>query len=266
MRKFINIVEAPIQDYEQIGDKNIAGTLERSDLKVISNPQWKTKLLHSFRNVPEPINIYVANYNTDQYVDVKDRDTSIRPMTDIDHQSFRPWTQLISGQYSANGFEKQFGFLPPNVNESITVLLTHNFGDGKIPLTPWMIIHRMIHAFNFRNDIVRVNNADVRHMDDAAQQIFKIIDMCQYYSKLGHTALGKVVSTLRSARSGIERKGELVIELISQYFIKGRFDFDVRKLNLDNDEHTAELLIEIEIAHKKLDVWRRELKGRIFVL
>lgn len=275
MRKFINIIESPIADFEFIGSKEEEGSFERSDLKTMSHPTWEARLLKTFNRTKEPINIYVMNFKRDQYVKTRigSREYDLRPPESAD-SGYLEWNSMISGQYTAKLFEEQFGFIPPNVKTSITLALTHNFGDDKIPITPWMVVHRMMHAMNHQNssDWRKASSDSVALMNKAIRSLYnafrEIIPPALNGSYFAHDVeeLARSCSNLKSAHNGITRIGELVLELIGQYFITGDFYFDLSKAPKHPKQDIEEANYCLGTARDNLDIWRDSLLGTIVVL
>jgi hypothetical protein len=287
MRQYIDLIEsslneAPLANYEFHGSQDMAGTFEKSDLKTIQHPTWEARLLHTFANVPEPVNVYVMNYPDDKYVKSRTpngRHVDLKPLKgqQDDYRGYQDWSEIISGFYQPEDFEKNFGFLPPKYQESITVVLTHNYGDGKIPLTPWMIVHRLMHALNHQtnSEWTRLDRGDSQQYMNKAVQAFRNAFSYLLPEELGGLnrasdveKFARSVSNLKSARNGIERSGEFILELCAQYFIKGDFYFNTKnspkfdgiKPDIEEANHY------LEKARGYLADWRTNLKGVIVVL
>ena len=127
-------------------------------------------------------------------------------------------------------------------DQHITLILTNNKGDEKIPLTPWTIAHRFGHAF--ARDTVQKQGSDYFYdqIRGTVEKLFKEIARIVY----GINSLNKTVSagpyshmtvpdrelkkllaqglgTFKSARdNNIRNSEEFTNELIAQYIITGK--------------------------------------------
>ena len=282
MRKWINLVEnqiseAPIAD---VGIHNMdePGTFDASDLTTLKHPTWHARLVQTFRKVSVPVNVYMINFTklTKTLAPNDNGDVSLVPPTGTGF-GFDDWVEHISGVYQAADFEQNFGFVPPNYENSINMMFTNNFGDGKIPMTPWMVAHRFVHAtagstvsknrwwrrrdgeasLYFNRYFNRMQNTMEMIMDDRNIG-YSIPDSAEIY---------KLVSSLKSAQYGrIDRRGEFYIELAAQYMLTGKLHFNTTKLEwLDENiiEYVERYLAE---AEDDLNAWFSHLTGRIYVL
>ena len=275
------LVETPIADYAFIGDPKIPGTFEEPDLKAISNPKWHAKLIKTFSRVPFPVNIYLLN-GVDNKVNnglVNDSDEMNIPrkrnvtITALNLGIILP---DIQGCYKPDDFEFNFGFLPPNYTNSLSVLFTNNFGDEKMPLTSWMVAHRIIHAISVDQTHYTRNNGEValafasywRAIQSVMQasggkylrirgELRSVGTPSDIYSK---------VSNLKSAQNrDIKRGGEFYIELATQAFLTGDFYFNLDSLDLSasDREDSEHYLVKARAALQKCFAL---LKGKMFVL
>ncbi len=240
--RWSQIMEAPIADFGLMGDMRVRGSMDDVDRRAVLNPKWHGKLINQFRNTAQPINLYLMNAPDRKLVTQRevstDNGTHFVPKTvHVDAFSLRDF----AGSYRADDFQKTFGFLPPDYQNAINVILTQNDASDKIAMTPWITAHRIMHAVSNEATIpggFGTKGFAFRDYSDAINEILFIIsdemktDTYVDYTKV-HLDLIPKVSTLRSARSGkIRRKGEFIIELATQAFLKGDFDFVTDGLQL----------------------------------
>lgn len=243
MRDIINLVETPISDFEFIDRSDQppphtpgGDSFRADDKKALQSEKWRAKLVHAFRNTPEPINVYAFNSKYLQvFVDGEANSTTPQYLL-----SMETW----AGPYDPADFQETFGFLPPDYESSLNFLFVQNEGDERLPLTPWMVAHRMIHALLNEQQDVRRGRRDYHMTMDrafrhASQMMTAIRDA---YGKTVSVKVGQIsyfdpkhdpdifaaISTLNSAKNrSIVRSGEFIIELFTQFFLTGDFKIDL---------------------------------------
>lgn len=221
------------------------------DRKALQSPKWRAKVIHAFRNTPEPFNVYAVNA---KWLTVYDSSyDELGGRMQPGQEAEKPYQQHIkadyiddlksfSGPYRPNDFKNTFGFLPPNYENSLNFVLVQNEGDERVPMTPWMLAHRIVHAL--LNEQTRgFYNSEYRGSFQRAfkrtQEAFaEVIDAAGIWNLNGAVAQGErmdklraEVATMKSAKLGkIKRPGEFYIELMTQYLLKGDFDFNFEHL------------------------------------
>jgi hypothetical protein len=113
--------------------------------------------------------------------------------------------------------------------DNITIVFTNNTGAERIPLTPWMMAHRMGHAMRRRT-----NYQFDRAWADADRHFWRAIEniLGEDYGIRNTTpeienAFANAIGTMRSARQNqIRRSGEMVYELFAQYLNTGEVKFN----------------------------------------
>lgn len=144
----------------------------------------------------------------------------------------------------------------PNQN-SITAIFTNNQGGEKIPMTGWMIAHRLAHSFandsNFFNTFYRGLERDLTRLlrdiyeyDPDRRQDYGGYDYEKQRQNLAQnkqrhlSALVYGIGTMKSARernlAAVNVLGEFAWECVAQYIVEGKITFQVppRKLLVRN--------------------------------
>jgi hypothetical protein len=211
------------------------------DLRALRNPKWHAKLIRQFAKSPVPLNLYLLNAGAFQHTDT--RDTTKGPIQNT-HVSYpkdgvfkmSEWT----GTYREDDFEEAFGFLPPNYDQCINVLLTNNWGDGRVPLTPWIVAHRVVHALA-SGVSARLKGPHYLYMEDAFQQLSSLVkaaELAYFHERGGKPPLQwndedeadffQALGTFGSARNRkVVRRGEFFVDVCTQTLLFGKPKFNL---------------------------------------
>lgn len=260
------LLEAPIGDFQFIdkSDEMFPGNMKQppirtgssfrdDDKKALQNPKWREKLLHQFRNVPETINLYAVNAKfLYTYIKSQERIVIANHLSEMDE-----W----AGNYSSEDFFHTFGFLPEGCEDAINFVMVQNEGDERLPLTPWMVGHRMIHALLFDRQNPKRDRADYQlsfsHAWSALRWMMRKIEDGweathdrKFKTSREYTEDNKnmwaAATGLKSARDRrIERSGEVLIELFTQYLFTGDFKISTEWMGWDDPENEEKLESEI---------------------
>lgn len=248
-----NLVEAPIEDMGVLGDLDNPGSMQADDLKAVQNPKWQLKLRDRFAKTPYPINIYFLNAPDGKHQYVTSRGwghltnntdalyvTSRKPGWGAKKDASRldiavQFIKDHAGIYSAKEFEKYFGFIPPNPEASISVLLAQNEGSERVPLTQWMVAHRMMHAIftGSRQRAKAWSDTSGHGLWGAAGVVtYAYSDFLDQASTAvqaatgapaSHNDVGKAFGTTKAQREGkMINSGEFYVEMGAQYLLTGR--------------------------------------------
>jgi len=117
---------------------------------------------------------------------------------------------------------------------AITVIFTNNRGQEKIPMYAWMIAHRLGHAVkNVKLFQEKFTQEIIRDFNEVLSSVYGIdrpnrgYGQFQYLDSKELLAFAKSVGTMKSARSeSVANFGEFVYELMAQYIIKGKIEFN----------------------------------------
>jgi hypothetical protein len=231
--------EMPMAHFGTLGDMTQPGSMEDADRRAINNPKWQAKLTKQFSQTAEPLNLYIMNAVG------RTLDHSHNYTTTDGPQSIKKTIQVsafsvsdFGGFYQPHDFETNFGFLPPEYKTAVNVLLVQNDGSDKLPLTPWMVGHRIIHAISNEARHWSRNDEVPRHYDEYAREMGRTFGRLCSAVNLDSREVVARVATMKSAKVGFKasRMGEFYIELATQAFLFGRFVFDLSSFDIEPGE------------------------------
>lgn len=271
--------EAPIQDLDHVGDfsKNSSFRHER-DRRIITHPASIANIKKKFGKVRQNINILFVNTpKGNRYTE--------HGMVD------KHWIGKNLGDEVLEKINKM------QTDNAITIIFTNNKGDQRIPMTPWIMAHRMMHVFARGNpekyqaaadEITRFTSDYVfpayLGYDRAAPSTYK-----QYsggYGRQSHRSkqllfkhLFHKIGTFKSARDKKLRDWfEVINELGAQYIITGDVTFNEapRCIGARNEYCTSDKLMVDQandgiesMAHyfgMKMDKMLDDCVGDIFLM
>ena len=220
--------EAPITDFEPMGDFNKPGPFRGVDKKLVPHPTNQLKAVKFFQQTPYDFRLFFSNIpGTGKYAEYG-------PMSPEN-------VKRIFGKYAdkiINGSQ-----------DAITVVFVGNSGVDKVPLTPWMMAHRFGHAANRvatgtvwdrnSNDQgawFRAENHFFKTINDYLQEYYNKPTMSSIYARKEqfkydlrreYSALFNAIGTQHSSRSGkINRPYEFLYEIFAQYLGTGSIKFN----------------------------------------
>jgi adenylate kinase family enzyme/GNAT superfamily N-acetyltransferase len=219
------MAEAPLADYQPIGDFDKPGPFRGADKKLIPHPVNQLKAQRFFEKTPYNFRLFFSNIpGTGKYSEygVMDPDTVKIIFGDAGEQ-------IVAGHENA-----------------ITVVYVGNSGDSKVMLTPWMMAHRLGHAIQVgaRGQMRNQQQPWKAGEDHFFGQVNSMLE--EYYGKSGqpggnlkaeltpeYNALFNAMGTQRSSRSGeIRRPYEFLYEIFAQYLGTGTVTFNALPANL----------------------------------
>lgn len=201
--RYSEIQEAPIGDFSVRGEDGPA-SFDAADHRAIMNPKWKTKVFRFFEKFPHRVDVVLLNH------DVVRMGSRIGNVNGLQN--------AISGLPSEEQIarlEDNFGPIPRR-SDAITFIMSDNDGDGKFPLTPWMMAHRFIHGC-------------AELLKDSAKAA---IDVADYFTPSEQRTAFK----FKSAKEGypLFREGELLVDMLTQYVVQGRLTLNVSEPDIDS--------------------------------
>jgi hypothetical protein len=252
-----DLLEAPLADFGSFGDPEIAGSLRTDDLRALRNPKWHEKVYRLFHKTPYDFNVYVYNA-PDAMAPIERREGKPVKINDIanlgDYVGIQP-LQVIA---------RLIGRVPPNAENSITVVLVQNEGEERVSLTPWILAHRIVHAMFYAaqtNPVRGMRPGQDLKISSAVQDIFttfnsmfnrveKILDRSMYHhGNWMHNSMSvlerinefsKLIAKFRSGQMGkLANPGEFIIEAVTQYLVQGKVSF--QRPTLDDAGRTSPL-------------------------
>ena len=211
--------EAPLADYEPMGNFEKPGPFRGADKKLIPHPTNKLKTAEFFEQTPYDFRLFFSNIpGTGRYSEYGPMEP--RVIQEIFKDAAE---QILAGSENA-----------------ITVVFVGNKGDSKVMLTPWMMAHRIGHAVQAGTRLAGGRGA----WREAENHFFRGINQLlkDFYGKGSnnrydsdanwamsreYAALFNAIGTQRSSRTGqIKRPYEFLYELFAQYLGTGKIELN----------------------------------------
>lgn len=208
------ITEAPLADYQPLGDFNKPGPFRAVDKRLITHPTTQLKTARFLENTPYDFRLFFSNISG----------TAV--------------TGQESGAADAASIIKKFG---PTVGQqildghedAITVVFLGNSGADKVMMTPWIMAHRLGHSVQGG-----IRSGKGGHAWKAVEEhFFRTVNgfLTDFYARPIRTpavmtgsmtpeynALFNTIGTQRSSRTGqITRPYEFIYEMFAQYIKTG---------------------------------------------
>lgn len=246
MRRFIDIIsEAPISNYELMGDPNIdrnpnanktfdTGTsFDPADQKLLNSTKGITKVVKAFSKTPHDFEVFFAN--TDAVDATSDRDNE-----DVDH-----YADVLRG-----GIHDEYGIIKGKPGVIRVVAMGNLSPNSRMPMTGWTLAHKIGHSIQdelstggwlrdtgelvkeFNTVLVRVANLKQGNNPDDP----KWRHNPQYFS---YSYFVTDMLTMKSQRDNkINSDFEVFAELVAQYLVRGAIELDIPE---ELRSHEAEL-------------------------
>jgi hypothetical protein len=284
MRAYEILTEAPIGNFDLIGDFNQKGSFDKinnpDDVSktLVQNPKAVQKIKSLWERVPQTFNFYIVNQPEKDYNvagEVWTYDSLKSPNTKL--------KQLVAGHIKYD----------PN---AISVVYTSNFTSRTIPMTGWILAHRFLHTMQFGSlDTPDVDWAQtykliaskiwnlfstiaVKVYGGSNNGEYKGVSASSFLQNEAKLLINKTF-TMRSARNGwINTFLDVPNELFAQYLMTGKVTFNALPDSIDSrydrsveaDKHqklAADLMLN-ELSQKLPEIFDKlldELKGKICV-
>jgi len=206
--------EAPLADYQPLGNFNKQGPFRATDKKLVTHPVNQLKAAKFFEKTPYDFRLFFSNIpgtgNYSEYGKATPEDV-----------------QRMFGQYAEQILQGS--------EDAITVVFVGNSGADKVMLTPWMMAHRIGHAV--QANVRKTGRGST--WQSAEEHLFGTINriLADFYGKKAinqfgnkvnnaltaeYNALFNAIGTQRSSRTGqINRPYEFLYELFAQYLGTG---------------------------------------------
>ena len=223
--RFRELIEAPLADYEPLGDFSQPGPFRGPDKKLVPHAVNKAKTVKFFEKTPYDFRLFFSNISgTGRY-------SEYGPMS----------PEMIKSVFPSDSDDILQGH-----EDAITVVFVGNKGDAKRMLTPWVMAHRFGHAIQAG----RRRSGSGEAWKEAEAHFFNSINeiLTDFYSipvqKAGflasgsspqaYNALFNAIGTQRSSREGeIRRPYEFLYEIFAQYLGSGRIKFNALPLQIN---------------------------------
>lgn len=257
MMNFKLFFEAPVSEIETIGDWSSSKKhrYDAPSIKLLSDDSYLRKLKSVLaKNIGVDFNLFFVKTSKAS----KHSEFGIVSETQLD--------EMISDVDISKIIEASH-------TDAITVIFTNNIGIDKVPLTPWMISHRIGHVLQraqFKSvEIKNEWNFMLKNMIQTLNSCFgfNFKNQSDFYNinndKTTKKKLLKLLNglgTFRSARRNeIDRPLEFIYECFAQYIVHGSLEFNP----LDDAPCTYELQTAIESG---IDSILNEAKGYMFLM
>ena len=230
------IIEAPVADLATVGDLNSPGTFRPEDLKKFRDPEWHVRVRRVLERCPVVLNLCFVNGDEQKRVK-RSGATWIDRIYPHDLEKSKNGSQSYIGINSALWAKSVLGDqLPKGYEQAVNVLLFHNEGTNRVGLTPWIVAHRIGHAFyeDTQREVMRPSMEMGREADKVVRDLVNTMNRAGALKELPLTAsaydivltVAKMVSPFRTARNGnLTTAGEWVIELFAQFMTSGAVTF-----------------------------------------
>ena len=268
------IIEAPLVDYEPIGfGQNKKGGFRREvDTALVTHPTVIGKVKKFFSRSHNEFRLFPVQFkggakyletgsvNVDELIKILGKDNSKRIL---------------------DGHNK----------DTITIVYSSNIGANLVPMTPWIMAHRIGHVIRIKNPV----------WDLGIGEFFKAINyILTYYYNIpvrqgksmdfekswAYRSLFTEIGTMRSARQNLlPRPYEFVYELLAQYINLGVIQFNpapqtlfssrkawgksIQLKNIDNQSQ-YEANQALQILSRDLEIYFNNIltsaEGKIFVM
>jgi hypothetical protein len=225
------ITEAPLTDYQPLGDfeRGRGGFRHEVDKRLVTNPVSVGKIHKFFQNSPYDIRIFpvqvrgggrwleTGEVTPEKLVEIVGKDNAQR---------------ILAGQGPDN----------------ITIIFTNNTGAERIPLTAWMMAHRIGHAMRTWS---LGGPPAAKSWDTVTRHFWRDLNriLGDYYRIPNTTpiqnanpeiyrAIIDAIGTMRSARQRtITRPAEFIYEMFAQYLNTGEVTFNPAPATLLSRRH-----------------------------
>lgn len=211
--KIRDVTETPLVDIEPVGDFDKPGGFRSQyDKRIVTNPIVHQRAKQFFSRSPHDFRIYPIN---------------------VPGGSKHLETGEVSMEWLEQNLPKAAAVLndKPLKEGEIVIFFTNNTGTDKVPLTPWMMAHRIGHVLRVkRTDAWKVLETELTTwIQETMLYVYRrAIQSFDIYSSPEAGALFSAIGTMRSARTTkrYKRPYEFVYELFAQYINSGEIKFN----------------------------------------
>lgn len=220
----------------------------KQDVGILSNPRGVDKIKQAWSNTKQDYEVYF----------LRSREGS---------------KHIEVGEVTPEWVKTNLQLDVPRHDEAITIIFTNNRGDQKVPMTAWIIAHRMGHAIRRDDQFQQYFAKEIeRDFRELAKEVFGMNMPKQDWGRYTTDdrqlkALASAVGTMNSARnSNLRNFNEFTYELLAQYIITGRIKFNPIPRSLITRNRMAWGRPAPEMRHSRLDPeaheeWNEMLMG-----
>jgi hypothetical protein len=216
MRQWINLFEMPI-NVNLVGD-NKEGSFRKDDLTLATSGKARAKTEKIWHTSKVDLDLYMIN---DPDMDAVDRE--LFAVDDAIHKT----EELSKAQLAKLKIK-------PNP-KAITLILTLNEGSGRLPLTGWMIAHRLYHAISIpamtkkyqypKLNKVVVGTQNYEFIDVVKKMCQNVYDTTKTLQDMDAGVIDDIahIGTTKAAREGkLSALTEIIPEAFAQYLLTGK--------------------------------------------
>jgi hypothetical protein len=245
LRKYIRayLREAPIRDLERVGKWQGTGSFRSQDQKLLTNPKAIEKIRQQWSKTPYTFDVYLLN------------------IPELNKYPFKEYGELVAGSEVDVAVKDGLGHEVPRKEDVITILYNGNYGQNKVPMTGWVMAHRVGHVVSRRNNMggkIEAWNAYTKEVNYMLREILQVFhgakDLLTKTWDWEKTAsnekklkyIAQQLGTFKSAREGnLTNFYEFYHELLAQWLITGSITFNplprslvVNKRNWGHEDRT----------------------------
>lgn len=260
------IQEMPVDKYAFIDQSPNDASFSPTDKKLTSDPIHIKKIKDFFGKTEQTFNLYFVNTNNQ----------NVRKMIDdVGYGEIKP--EQLSSEYGIN--------IPQIDPSAITVVFVSNYGTNAVPLTPWIIAHRISHTiFRSQDAIIQSIFFDIaENMKSVFYWYYESIEKRNYlFVSTSDVKFLQYVSpyifSFKSAKtSNLTQPGEIMHELFAQYIRNGKITILApNSIKFQNTEfhkmpyHKADIDEEIEkLVDRTNNIYTKSLKslaGKVYII
>lgn len=227
MRRYIDLTEslteAPITDFQLVGDFDKSSSIRKPvDRKLLSNEKAVRKINAQWAKTDYDFNFYFVNLPEG------------RGKSELGVVSMEWLEENLPKTAAVFKYER----------DAINVIFTNNVADQHVPMTGWIIAHRLSHAMDARRASYEVTEARNRILEVMGSILRDGYDLKQAPNSVRswsnsrymqssinwdvvYRRFYEAIGTMRSARERkIRNEFEFLHELFAQYIITGKVKFN----------------------------------------
>lgn len=225
----------PLKTFQMVGDWSKPKSFkDPADFKVLQSSNYVSRLNFTFSKTRHDWAIWMVNTElAADYLESRNR-------------------RVETGQVRPQWVNQTFGvdwYHDPN---AINIVFTNNEGNAKIPMTPWIVAHRIGHALvtgnaEFKSELVGHGIHYLMSLARLAEWVYSgFTGTAQYYNynTAAPTLMHLInhIGTMASVRNQkLANVGEFIIESFAQHLVEGRISFGKipKRLILDRADPTT---------------------------
>jgi hypothetical protein len=214
MMRFRQLFEAPIEAIHTYGDMSNPQSLRGSDIRLVSSETGQEKIKRVLFNIPVPVVLHFVNIP----VNMKGKNL-------VKHLKQNP---VI---FTPEEFTKKYGKYRIKLNvypNAVNVVYLENEGGNRLPLTPWIIAHRMMHMFIYaRKSLPDSMHRFANIYREYMEILFELLEIT--YDRNHFICLEiiyNILPTKAARKRNLNSAGEMWIELFALYCVTGKVYFN----------------------------------------